>query len=151
VMAEEVILAAGGVVVRHGANGHEVLILHKRCPSEWRLPKGKIKDGERAEEAALREVQEETGLRCEVLSRLGETEHLFPEPQTGSTRRKRTTYYLMRAISGPLRADWPTFDAVCWFPVRNALRYLTFHSERQMVRKALDALSSPLRQEKGFL
>jgi 8-oxo-dGTP diphosphatase len=56
--------ASGGVVYRDGADGLEVLLVHRPRYDDWSLPKGKLDDGESWEDAAVREVEEETGLRC---------------------------------------------------------------------------------------
>ena len=58
--------AAGGVVVRDG----EVVVVHRPRYEDWTLPKGKLDPGETLEEAALREVEEETGLRCRLVREL---------------------------------------------------------------------------------
>lgn len=68
--------SAGALLYRHGVNGWEVLLVHasgnynRRAP--WGIPKGLVDDGESLEETARRETEEETGLRCEVLFRLGD-------------------------------------------------------------------------------
>ena len=59
-----VVQAAGGVVVRDGADGPEVLLVHRPAYDDWSFPKGKLEPGESDEECAVREVEEETGLRC---------------------------------------------------------------------------------------
>ena len=58
--------AAGGVVVRRQDGQDEVLVVHRPRYDDWTLPKGKLKPGESDEEGALREVEEETGLRCRL-------------------------------------------------------------------------------------
>lgn len=131
--------AAGGVVTRVRAGRREVLVLHKRSPSEWRLPKGRVEPGEKPEEAAVREVTEETGLACEVVAELGETDHPFPDRRTGRTLWKRTTFYLMREMGGPVKERDGVFDVVTWLPAEEAVARLTFETERRMVRKALRA------------
>src|SRR2546421_9477313 len=71
-MADNVIHAAGGVVSRETAAGKEFLLVHRRRYGDWCLPKGKLKPGETSEQAALREVYEETGYAVERSSFLGE-------------------------------------------------------------------------------
>ena len=56
--------AAGGVVTRDGDTGHEVVVVHRPRYDDWSLPKGKRDPGETDEQCAVREVEEETGLRC---------------------------------------------------------------------------------------
>jgi 8-oxo-(d)GTP phosphatase len=58
--------AAGGVVVREVDGGVEVAVVHRSRYDDWSLPKGKLMEGESAEQAALREVEEETGFACEL-------------------------------------------------------------------------------------
>src|SRR5262245_62687058 len=68
--------AAGGVVVRQGENGApEVLIVHRPAYDDWSFPKGKCEDGESEEEAAVREVEEETGLKCRLERELTTTRY----------------------------------------------------------------------------
>src|SRR5262249_3761038 len=66
-----VIKAAGGIVLRHTSRGDEVVVVYRKRHQDWTLPKGKLKEGESFEEAALREVQEETGCSCRLGSYLG--------------------------------------------------------------------------------
>ena len=63
--------AAGGVVVRDG----QVLLVHRPRYDDWTLPKGKLDAGESFEDAALREVEEETGLRCRLVRELPPVEY----------------------------------------------------------------------------
>lgn len=127
-------------MVRNGDQGLQVLIIHKRQPPEWRLPKGRIEEGETPERAAVREVAEETGLTCEVMKELGQTEHYFPEKASGKQRCKRTTYYLMRQSGPPSPPREDTFDVIEWVSPDEAAAHLTFDTEREMVKKAVEAL-----------
>ena len=79
--------AAGGVVVRDG----RVALVHRPRYDDWSLPKGKLDEGESWEEAALREVEEETGLRCELGPEVGRTRY------RASGRPKVVRYWLMEA------------------------------------------------------
>jgi 8-oxo-dGTP diphosphatase len=86
-----VVRAAGGLVVRDGM----VLLVHRPKYDDWSFPKGKCYDGESDEVCALREVEEETGLRCELLQELGETSYI-----DGKGRPKTVRYWRMRAVAG---------------------------------------------------
>lgn len=83
--------AAGGLVVRDG----KVLLVHRPRYDDWSFPKGKCTDGETDEACALREVEEETGLRCELLDEIGETSYL-----DGKGRPKIVRYWRMRVFNG---------------------------------------------------
>jgi 8-oxo-dGTP pyrophosphatase MutT (NUDIX family) len=73
----EHVRAAGGVVVRVEASGRqEILLVHRRQYGDWTLPKGKARDGETDEACALREVEEETGLRCTLVRELASSEYI---------------------------------------------------------------------------
>src|SRR4029453_6819313 len=68
--------AAGGLVRRRGADGaDEVVLVHRPAYDDWSFPKGKLHEGETEENAALREVEEETGLRCQLVRELGVTSY----------------------------------------------------------------------------
>ena len=71
-----VVRAAGGVVLRDGALGREVLVVHRPRYADWSFPKGKAEAGETDEECALREVEEETGLRCRLDGELASTSYV---------------------------------------------------------------------------
>jgi 8-oxo-dGTP diphosphatase len=83
--------AAGGLVVRDGM----VLLVHRPKYDDWSFPKGKCDNSEGDEACALREVEEETGLRCELLDELGETSY-----RDAKGRPKIVRYWRMRPIEG---------------------------------------------------
>ena len=124
--------AGGGVVWRHGPGGLEVLLIHRPRYNDWSFPKGKVDGGETDEEAALREVEEEVGLR------------LLPGPELVSTRyrdskgrRKIVRYWAMELPYGdeePIAGDG--VDEVRWVDFDEAAQYLTW--ERDLV--VLDSL-----------
>lgn len=136
----EVVRAAGGCVVRVGAAGLEVLLLHRVSPDEWRLPKGRVRPGEEPETAALREVREEAGVLAEILCPLDETEHQFTDRADSQRRTKRTIYFLMRPLSSTTAPTDPDFDQAVWLSPAEALARLTFDTERHVVGVALRLL-----------
>jgi 8-oxo-dGTP diphosphatase len=121
------IQAAGGLVVRDG----EVLVVHRPGYSDWSLPKGKLDPGESWEEAALREVEEEAGVRC----RLGRELPAVTYEHRG--RPKRVRYWLMELAeaAAPFEANVEV-DEVRWVRPAEALELLSYERDRELVRSA---------------
>ena len=119
---------AGGVVVRSAADGQRFLVAQaSRNPDHWVLPKGHIDPGETAEEAAVREVREETGVVAEIVSELGVDSYSLPHEEV------RALYYLMRfASEGPADED----RALRWLDLEEARRTLSFEGARVLLEKA---------------
>jgi 8-oxo-dGTP diphosphatase len=111
--------AAGGLVVRDG----DVLLVHRPKYDDWTFPKGKAEDGETDEECALREVLEETGLRCELGSEVGTTEYV-----DSRGRPKRVRWWLMDPAGG---AFTPTeeVDEVRWLAPADAAGLLSYERD----------------------
>jgi 8-oxo-dGTP pyrophosphatase MutT (NUDIX family) len=119
-----VVRAAGGVVLREGPDGREVLLIQRHRYGDWTLPKGKCEPDETDEACALREVQEETGLVCELLREVASTEYV-----DGKGRPKRVRYWAMEPIAGDLRATPPEVDEVQWLPIDRAADLLTYERD----------------------
>jgi len=128
-------VSAGGVVLREGAEGPEVVICGRLSDGVWGLPKGTPDEGETMEEVAVREVSEETGLEVEIDRKTGVVEYWFVED--GVRYHKWVHYYLMRATGGRTEDHDHEHDRVEWAPVDKALKRLTFANDRNMVKKAL--------------
>ncbi len=96
----EVVQAAGGLVVRRQHGGLEIAVVHRPVHQDWSFPKGKLEEGETFELAALREVEEETGLACRLLRFIGHTEYVDRKG-----RPKAVAYWVMAAQSGILRSE----------------------------------------------
>jgi len=127
--------SAGGVVHRSGESGHEIVILHRRVPVLWALPKGTPDSGETLEETALRETREETGLEVEIEAPIGSIRYFFVR---GSTRFHKTVhFFVMRPIGGALDLHDREFDEVRWAPAAEGLALLTHATERSMVERAV--------------
>jgi 8-oxo-dGTP pyrophosphatase MutT (NUDIX family) len=124
--------AAGGVAVREGAEGPEVVVIHRPRYDDWTLPKGKCWPEESDEDCALREVEEETGLACELLHELPSTEYVDPKG-----RPKRVRYWAMRVVGGDLRPAPPEVDEVLWVAGADAMRILSHQHDVAVVDAAL--------------
>ena len=124
----EPIRAAGGVVLRRGeSDGLEVLLVHRPAYDDWSFPKGKLETGETDEQAALREVEEETGLRCILGRELPSAKY-----RDGRGRSKSVRYWLMEAVGGVLSASNEVDDAR-FFLLRDAAVRLTYRRDRELL------------------
>jgi 8-oxo-dGTP pyrophosphatase MutT (NUDIX family) len=141
-------LSAGGVVVRRMRGRWWLAAIRPqgKPPGVWALPKGLIDPGEDAKATAEREVLEETGLRGEAVSRLGDVRYVYSR---GGTRIfKVVVFYLVRTRGGRIGAIAPAMrrevaDAR-WLPLDDAPRLLAYGGERDMAERARAALA-PLR------
>jgi 8-oxo-dGTP diphosphatase len=124
------VIAAGGVVWRDAPGGIEVLVVHRPTYDDWSFPKGKLEPGETAEQAALREVEEETGLVCRLGAELPPSEYV-----DNKGRPKVVRYWTMQAASGEPRPDTEV-DALEWLGVDEARERLSYADDRAL----LDAL-----------
>jgi 8-oxo-dGTP diphosphatase len=117
----EAVRAAGGVVSRRGPDGEiEVVVVHRASYGDWTFPKGKLHEGESEEAAALREVEEETSLRCSLERELGSTRY-----HDSRGRPKTVRYWEMTAIEGePTAAN--EIDAARWASLVEARSLLTY-------------------------
>jgi ADP-ribose pyrophosphatase YjhB (NUDIX family) len=100
----------------------------------WSLPKGHIEAGETAEEAALREVREETGIDGEILGELGTIDFWFVAD--GRRIHKTVRHYLMRRVSGELSDSDIEVDEVAWVPLPEIRGQLAYPDERGLVDAA---------------
>ena len=123
--------AAGGVVLRAADDGPEVAIVHRPKYDDWSLPKGKLEAGEDWEEAALREVAEETGLRCELGAELTSTNY-----RDRKGRPKRVRWWAMKPLGGEFSAD-DEVDEMRWVPVDDAEGMLDYEADGALVREAV--------------
>jgi 8-oxo-dGTP pyrophosphatase MutT (NUDIX family) len=122
--------AAGGLVCRPGPAGLlEVAIVHRPAYKDWSFPKGKIERGESAEEAALREVAEETGFECSLVEPFACTSY---RDRRGTA--KTVCYWLMRVVGGSFRPG-PEVDQLRWLTMAEALRLLSYPRDREMLKR----------------
>ncbi len=134
-MPVERAVSAGGVVLRDGPAGTEVVICGRDSDGVWGLPKGTPDEGESLEEAAVREVSEETGLEVEIIKKIGVVEYWFTHG--GVRYHKWVHHYLMRPTGGDTANHDSEYDRVAWLPIDEAMRTLTFDNDKGMVHKAV--------------
>jgi 8-oxo-dGTP pyrophosphatase MutT (NUDIX family) len=130
--------SAGGVVHRTVDGRLEVVLVHRRSPVLWALPKGTPDSGETIEETALRETREETGLEVEIERPLLSIRYFFVR---GSTRFHKTVhFFLMRPVGGRTEAHDAEFDEARWVDVAEALALMNHATERSVVEQAAAVL-----------
>ena len=126
-MSAACVEAAGGVVVRQGERGTELCVVHRPRYGDWTLPKGKLDLGETFEEAALREVREETGLRCSLVRELESTRYT-----DGKGRPKIVRYWLMEVEGGEFEPN-DEVDELRWMTPAEAIAALTYERDRDLI------------------
>jgi 8-oxo-dGTP pyrophosphatase MutT (NUDIX family) len=133
--------SAGGIVWRENGDGAvEVLLCARHADGLWALPKGTPEPGESLDQAALREVREETGVEVEIETLVGEMRYWFSRPAEGVRYNKTVRHYLMRPVGGDPSLHDHEFDEVRWVESAEALRLLTYPNEARILREALAKL-----------
>jgi 8-oxo-dGTP diphosphatase len=115
--------AAGGLVVRDG----RVLLVHRPRYDDWTFPKGKALAGETDEECALREVEEETGISCEIVSPDGTTRYA-----DARGRDKTVHWFVMRPLRGAFEPN-DEVDELRWVDEAEAAQLLTYDRDRVLL------------------
>ena len=131
-------VSAGGVLVRGRGNETEIAIIRPRGSDRWQLPKGIVEGGESPESTAVRETWEETGIQSELVAPLDTIEYWFQarEGATAVRIHKRVHFFLLSATAGTIGRDDREVAEACWTPFDEALRLLSFSSERAVVELA---------------
>ncbi len=137
--AEGPILAAGAAVLRRRSGRTEVLLVHGAKYGDWTLPKGKLDPGETAGEAAVREVQEETGVAVRLGPRLPSQVYGFLD-RSGKAQTKVVHYWVGRALGSDDVSAYAANQEIAevrWFPVDRAAARLTHERDNAVLRAAL--------------
>jgi len=130
--------SAGGVVFRKDEGEVEILLVATKGRTRWQLPKGRVEPKESPQKAAEREVREEGGVDGEFICPLDTISYWYY--WEGKKRRKLVDFFLLRYKSGdPQNHDWEVDDA-SFFPASEALKLLTFPTERKVVERALGVI-----------
>lgn len=132
-------ISAGGVVVR---DGKVIVIVPTRRAADGGkvlcLPKGHLDPGENAQQAALREVREETGVEAEMVEDLGEVRYWYR--RDGRAVPKSVRFFLFRYLSGDTEDHDEEVEVARWMDLGEAQKALSYEGEREMVGLARAAL-----------
>ena len=132
--------SSGGVLLRKENGQTSVVLIARNNRGIWCLPKGLIEADESAEEAAEREVAEETGLKGKIIDKIGEVSYWYWSKGERTRYFKTVHFYLMEYLGGDTANHDSEVEEAKWFPVNEALQIMTFKSERGIVSKAIEML-----------
>jgi 8-oxo-dGTP diphosphatase len=121
--------AAGGIVARDVDDATEVAVVHRPRYDDWSFPKGKLDPGETFEDAALREVREETGLVCKLGAELASARY-----EDNKGRPKVVRYWLMQVVDDPGFEPNDEVDELRWLSPDAARELLTYERDRELLR-----------------
>lgn len=129
-------VSAGGLVYEDRPDGPAVVLISRRNAAghlQWTLPKGGLEEGEDLEQAAVREVREETGLDCEIIRKLGVIDYWFVWRPDRVRYHKFVHYFLMRHRGGAPQPRDDEAEDVVWMSLDEAKRSLTHNNERALL------------------
>ncbi|MBI2598856.1 NUDIX domain-containing protein [Candidatus Curtissbacteria bacterium] len=135
-MAIKRIFSAGGIVVRDG----KVLVTQHSKHKGWDFPKGHIETGESSEQTAVREVEEETGVKAEVVEKVGQTEYFYYEDKEKVL--KTVVYFLMRYIGDGEATTAFEVMATEWLDPEEVEEKLTFKDTKAMWSKVKEKVNN---------
>ena len=131
-------VSAGGIVIRKAGGRVQVALVGNSQRGTWYLTKGGLAEGETLEQAAVREVREETGLEVRLLRPVHAIEYWFYA--RGSRVHKTVHYFLMEATGGDFSRRDMENDRAAWFELEEALAAMSYENEAALVREAATSL-----------
>lgn len=132
-------VSAGGVVFRRGDDGVEIILVSRRSPKLFALPKGTPAAGETLEETAIREVREETGLEPSILDEIDVVRYFFMDGD-GTRVDKMVHFFLMEAVGGDIADHDHEFDDVGWYHLGEAERLMTHRNQMHILHRAAELI-----------
>ncbi len=129
-------MSSGGVIFRKVDGEIQVAIANREGGNIWCLPKGIVEKDETAEETALREVEEETGLKGEIINKIDQIDYWFYWKPEETRYHKFVHFFLMEYKSGDIAKHDFELDEVRWMPIDEAINTLSYKGEVQVLGKA---------------
>lgn len=120
-------------MIDRGTGTPRVLLVRRPGYDDWSFPKGKLDPSETVEQAALREVREETGLECRIIRELATTRYRYRTRNKGRLRPKAVHYFLMERMSGEIHVPGDEVDRAEWFDFDEAARKLSYEQDRKLL------------------
>ena len=130
------LVSSGGVLFRKSDEVFEVALVSIRGSRVWSLPKGIIERDEDQETTAAREVMEETGLKGEILEKIGQIAYWYFQKEKTVKVHKTVHCFLMRYISGSTYDHDAEVDEASWVPLDDAVNRLKYRGEKDIMFKA---------------
>lgn len=135
-------ISAGAVVYRHREETFQVILFSRRNGLLWSLPKGKIERNEMMQDAAIREVKEETGAEGKIITHLNDIHYWYVDKKRGLRLNKTVHFFLMEYGAGQVGGGDSEVESVEWFDIDLAIKKATYESERQTLKKTKNFLES---------
>ncbi len=137
--------SAGGVVYKKEKNKIKWLIVKPAGRKEWRLPKGLIEKNETSVKAAMREVEEEGGVKAVIKEKVGEIKYFYT--QDGQKVLKTVIFFLMEYIEGDTSNHDEEVEKVAFLPFDKAYNKLTYETEKEILAQAYEILKGLEKEE----
>ncbi len=135
------VFSAGGIVVKFKDDKPLILVTQHSGHKGWDFPKGHIESGENSEQSALREVEEETGVKAEIVEKVGQTEYFYFE--NGERNFKTVVYFLMKFVEQGEATTADEVSATVWLDPDEVEEKLTFKDTKELWKKAKDKINQP--------